>query len=76
MTAPYQNTVHYSELTDLPVGDPLAEELATYKSEARRLIAEGHEGRFVLIKNGTIVGIWKLPSRKRVWATSSAWGPV
>ena len=58
MTAPYQNTVHYSELADLPVGDPLAEELATYKSEARRLIAEGHEGRFVLIKNGTIVGIW------------------
>ena len=58
MTAPYQNTVHYSELADLPVGHPLAEELATYKREAGRLIAGGHEGRFVLIKNGTIVGIW------------------
>ena len=58
MNAPYQNTVHYSELADLPEEHPLAKELATYKREAARLITEGHEGRFVLIKSGSIVGIW------------------
>ena len=58
MTVPYQNTVHYSELADLPEGDPLALELTTYKREAGRLIAEGHEGRFVLIKDGVVIGIW------------------
>ena len=58
MNAPYQNTVHYSELADLPADDPLAIELAAYKREAGRLIAEGHEGRFVLIKNGVVIGIW------------------
>ncbi len=36
----------------------LRAEIATYFRELPRLLAEGHEGRFVLIKGDQIVGIW------------------
>jgi hypothetical protein len=39
-------------------GSPIAVEWNTYRREAGRLLAEGHEGRFVLIKGEEIVGIW------------------
>ncbi len=59
MQDPYVETIHYSELPDLPPERVLARELATYKREAGRLIAEGHEGRWVLIKDDAVIGLWE-----------------
>lgn len=33
-------------------------EINTYRRELPRLLAEGHEGRFVLIKGDEIVSVW------------------
>ncbi len=45
-------------LGDMQPGSPIAPEWATYKRERPRLLAEGHEGRYVLIKGEEIIGIW------------------
>jgi hypothetical protein len=47
------------DLPDLPADDPLAQEWKTYKREVARLVAEGNEGKFCLIKGDEIVGIWE-----------------
>ncbi len=36
----------------------LKPEILTYRRELPRLIAEGNEGRFVLIKGNQVLGIW------------------
>jgi hypothetical protein len=46
------------DMPDLPADHVLAQEWKTYKREVARLVAEGHEGRFCLIKGDDIVGIW------------------
>jgi hypothetical protein len=51
-------TVHYTQLRDLPSGHVLEREWLTYMRELPRLLAEGQEGRFILIKEEEIVGIW------------------
>ena len=51
-------TIHYSELPPSKPGEALAEEWETYRREVGRLLAEGNEGRFILIKGGQIIGIW------------------
>jgi hypothetical protein len=46
---------------DLPAGQrdsPIDQEWNFYRSQAGRLLAEGHEGHWVLIKGEEIVGIW------------------
>jgi hypothetical protein len=43
---------------DLPPGHPLEKEWATYRRELPRLLAEGQEGRFVLVRGGVIDSIW------------------
>jgi hypothetical protein len=51
-------TIHY---TNLPAGrpnSPLRTEWDCYRREVARLLAEGHEGRFVLIKGKLIVGLY------------------
>lgn len=50
-------TIHWSELPEDTSG-PLAVEWNFYRREVGRLLAEGHEGRWVLIKGEAIVGIW------------------
>lgn len=52
-------TVHYSELPAGEPDSPLFQEWNTYRQEAGRLLAEGNEGKFVLIKNDLIVGIFE-----------------
>src|ERR1043166_241795 len=47
--------------TELPPSQPdsaLCQEWDFYRHEVGRLLAEGHENRFVLIKGRTIIGIW------------------
>jgi hypothetical protein len=54
-TAPY---IHYLALEDLPPDHPLATEWATYKREAGRLLAEGHQGKYALVKGNQVVSLW------------------
>ncbi len=48
-------TVHHTELPPAQPGEALAEEWESYRREVARLLAEGHEGRFVLVKGQQIV---------------------
>jgi hypothetical protein len=50
-------TIRYSELAE-DKGGPIAREWNFYRREAGRLLAEGHEGKWVLIKGEQIIGIW------------------
>src|SRR5260370_37785715 len=61
-------TIPYTELPEAKPGAPLFLEWNTYRREAGRLLAEGNEGRFVLIKGEEIIGIW--PTREEAKAVS------
>jgi hypothetical protein len=37
---------------------PLKKEILAYRHSLPRLVAEGHEGRFALIKGDEVLGIW------------------
>jgi hypothetical protein len=51
-------TIHHTELPDGPPDSPLKTEWDFYRLAVGRLLAEGHEGKWLLIKNEEIVGIW------------------
>jgi hypothetical protein len=51
-------TIHWSELPADPKDDEHARDWNFYRREVGRLLAEGHEGRWVLIKGERIIGIW------------------
>jgi hypothetical protein len=56
---PYEPpTVHYTELPPAQPNSQLCQEWNFYRQEVGRLLAEGEEGRFVLIKGEEIIGIW------------------
>ena len=38
--------------------DPLKQEVATYLRELPRLLADGHEGRHVLVKGDEVLSLW------------------
>jgi hypothetical protein len=57
-TAPEELTVHFMQLPEAKPDSPLYHEWNTYRREVARLLAEGSEGRHVLIKNEQIVGLW------------------
>jgi hypothetical protein len=46
------------ELPDLPADDPLAREWKAFKHEVVRLLAEGYEGRFALVKCDAVHSLW------------------
>jgi hypothetical protein len=50
--------IHCSALPDPASGSPLATEWDHYRREVARLLAEGHEGKWGLIKGEEIVGVW------------------
>jgi hypothetical protein len=50
--------IHYTELPPPGPDSQLPVEWNTYRREVGRLLAEGHEGRYVLIKNEEILGVW------------------
>jgi hypothetical protein len=52
------NKIHYTQLPPSQPGSPIATEWDTYRREASRLLNEGHEGKWVLIKGTEIIGIW------------------
>jgi hypothetical protein len=51
-------TVPCTELPEAKPDSPLYREWNYYRREVGRLLAEGHEGQFVLIKGEAIIGIW------------------
>jgi hypothetical protein len=56
MTQP-PNTIHYSQLPPSRPDDP-APEWETFRREVGRLIAEGHEGKWVLLRGDQIIGLF------------------
>jgi hypothetical protein len=50
-------TIPYTELPPADPDSPLAVEWETYRREVGRLLAEGHEGRFVVIRGAEIAGL-------------------
>jgi hypothetical protein len=55
---PERPTIHYTELPEDTRDDQIARDWNFYRREVGRLLAEGHEGKWVLIKGEEIVGIW------------------
>jgi hypothetical protein len=51
-------TIHYTQLQAAPTGSPLATEWNFYRQSVGRLLADGHEGKWLLITQEQIVGIW------------------
>jgi hypothetical protein len=51
-------TIPYTELPDGKPDSPINQEWNFYRREAGRLLAEGQEGRWLLIKGENIIGIW------------------
>jgi hypothetical protein len=51
-------TVHFTELPEAKPDSPLYQEWNTYRREVGRLLAEGSEGRHVLIKGEQVIGLW------------------
>jgi hypothetical protein len=50
--------IHYTELPPSQGGQPLDVEWELYRREAGRLLAEGNEGKHILIKDEAIIGIY------------------
>jgi len=50
--------IHWTELPEDTSGSPNAVDSNFYRSVVGRLLAEGHEGRWVLIKGEETIGIW------------------
>jgi len=55
---PERPTIHWTELAEATPGSRIATEWNFYRKQVGRLLAEGHEGRWVLIKGEEIIGIW------------------
>jgi hypothetical protein len=51
-------TIHYTELPPAQPGEDLCLEWETYRREVGRLLAEGKQGKHVLIKGEEIIGFW------------------
>ncbi len=55
---PIPNSIHYTELEPAKIGEPFFHEWNTYLKELGRLLDEGYAGKYVLLKDETIVGIF------------------
>jgi len=51
-------TIDYSELPEDTSDNPIARDWNCYRREVGRLLADGHEVKWVLIKGEEVVGIW------------------
>jgi hypothetical protein len=59
MEKPPGNWIHYSELKPFKTEGLCMDECETYLREVGRLIAEGHEGKHVLIHGQEIIGFFE-----------------
>jgi hypothetical protein len=51
-------TIPYTALAEALPDSPIATEWNFYRRQVERLLAEGHQGKWVLIKGERIIGIW------------------
>jgi hypothetical protein len=51
-------TIHHTQVPEPPADDPLSLEWHTYHRELPRLLREGHERKFALVKGDEIIGIF------------------
>jgi hypothetical protein len=51
-------TIPHTALAEAPPDSPIATEWNCYRREVGRLLAEGNQGKWLLIKGEEIVGIW------------------
>lgn len=61
-------TIHYTELPEDKSGKSGSIEWNFYRRVIGRLLAEGHEGRWVLIEGEEIIGIWDTEDEARLAA--------
>jgi hypothetical protein len=61
--------IHYTELPECDPESELGTESNFYRREVGRLLADGHAGRWVLIKGERIVGVWD--AREKAFAVAS-----
>ena len=52
-------TIHYTQLAEHPTDSPIYREMQTFRRELPRLVAEGHEGKWALIKGDEIIGLYE-----------------
>ena len=52
-------TIPYTELPNVLPDDALFQEWNTYRKELPRLLAEGNEGKFILLKGSQIIGLYE-----------------
>jgi hypothetical protein len=58
MAARLRSTIHYTRLEPLIPNSRHALEWEIYRREVGRLLAESHEGKFVLIAGSEVLGLW------------------
>jgi hypothetical protein len=65
---PQRQTIHYTELPEDASESPIAREWNLYRREVGRLLAEGHEGKWLLVKGDAIIGIFDTEDEARAIA--------
>jgi hypothetical protein len=52
-------TIHYTQMAEARPDSPNYQELRTFRRELPRLLAEGNEGKWALIKGDEIIGVYE-----------------
>ena len=52
-------TIHYTQMAEPAADSPTYREVQTFHRELPRLLAEGHEGKWALIKGGEVVELFQ-----------------
>jgi hypothetical protein len=65
---PEPDTIHYTDLPADPAETPAARDWNFYLRTVGRLLAEGHAGRWALIRGERVVGIWDTAAEARAAA--------
>jgi hypothetical protein len=63
-------TIHYTELPEASPDSPLYQAWNTYRREVGRLLAERQEGKFVLVKDDAVIGLydtWDAAREEGLW---------
>jgi hypothetical protein len=51
-------TIHYTEMAEASANSPIYRESQTFRRELPRLLAEGHEDKWALIKGDEVIGLF------------------
>ncbi len=51
-------TIHYTQMPEVPADSSIYRECQTFRRELPRLLEQGHEGKWVLIKGDELIGLF------------------